>query len=95
MALRYTTEIISDITQPFNTSILIALMTRRTRHRRRHHPVGLFSLNELRQGINFTNILRAAFSYESFAQSFFCSYILGLNFFWQKNIGANAYRKCW
>jgi predicted metalloendopeptidase len=29
------------------------------------------------QGVNFTNILRAAFLYKSFAQSFFCTCILG------------------
>jgi hypothetical protein len=46
-------------------------------------------LREHRQGVNFTNILRAAFSYESFARSFFV-----LRFkvctFWRKNIGAKA-----
>ncbi len=40
-------------------------------------------------GVNFTNILRAAFSYESFSPSFFV-----LRFkvctFWRKNIGAKA-----
>ncbi len=35
-------------------------------------------------------------SYESFAQSFFfCAYILGLNFIWRTNIGANALIKYW
>ncbi len=41
-------------------------------------------------GVNFTNILRAAFLYKSFVLSF-----LGLNFFWWKNIGANTHKKYW
>ncbi len=38
--------------------------------------------------VNFTNILSTTYSYESFANSFFCTYILGLYFFvkeyWRK-----------
>jgi hypothetical protein len=30
--------------------------------------------------VNFTNVLRVPFLYESFSQSFFCAYLLGLNF---------------
>ncbi len=45
--------------------------------------------------VNFTNILRAPFSYESFAQSFFCLQ-WRLNFLSaRKIIGANALIKCW
>ncbi len=40
-------------------------------------------------GVNFTNILRAVFSYESFARAFLCLKYR-LNFF-----GANALIKCW
>ncbi len=45
-------------------------------------------------GANFTNILRAAFSYESFVC---CFLYLGFRFelLWRKNIGANALIKCW
>jgi hypothetical protein len=35
-------------------------------------------------GVNFTNILRAAFFCESFVQSFFVLTFLGLNFFMQE-----------
>jgi hypothetical protein len=43
-------------------------------------------------GVNFTNILRAAFSYESGFEAFhFLQF--GLVFFWQKNICAKAARK--
>ncbi len=44
-------------------------------------------------GVNFTNILLAAFLYEHFVQNF--AYILGLNFFRQKNISAIALIKRW
>ncbi len=30
-----------------------------------------------------------------FCTKLFCTYIFGLNFCWQKNIGANAHIKCW
>jgi hypothetical protein len=43
-----------------------------------------------RHVVNFTNILRAAFSYKSFAHSFF---VLTLFIFWRKNIGAKAVLK--
>jgi hypothetical protein len=46
-------------------------------------------LVKLTPGVNVTNILRAAFL-QKFCSTLFCIYILGLNFFWQKNIGANA-----
>jgi len=43
-------------------------------------------------GVNFTNILRAAFSFESFCAAFF--YLLfGFVNFWRKNISAKAARK--
>ncbi len=45
----------------------------------------------LRLAINFTNIIRAAFSYESFARSFFVlRFVLRFVLFWRKNIGAKA-----
>jgi hypothetical protein len=47
------------------------------------------------QGVNFTNILRAAFLYESFAQSFFLYFHFRLELFWHQNIGANVLLKCW
>ncbi len=47
-------------------------------------------------GGNFTNVLRAAFSYESFLPRFFCTYILGLKFLQFKSIGANTLiKKMW
>jgi hypothetical protein len=39
-------------------------------------------------GVNFTNIIRAAFSYKSFALSLDLRFVL----FWRKNIGAKAVR---
>ncbi len=38
------------------------------------------AMHRHKSGVNFTNILRAAFMYVSFASSFFCDYILGLYF---------------
>jgi hypothetical protein len=40
-----------------------------------------FNCQRLKPRVNFNNILCTNFSYLSFAQSFFCNYILGLNFF--------------
>ncbi len=40
---------------------------------------------------NFTNILQAAILFESVLEAF-CTYSLTLYFFWQKNIGAKAYK---
>jgi hypothetical protein len=40
-------------------------------------------------GVNFTNILCAAFSYESFCAAFMCLQF-GLIIFWQKDFGAKA-----
>ncbi len=45
-------------------------------------------------GVNFTNILRADF-WTKVCPKLFCTYILGLNFFWPKNIGAKALTRCW
>ena len=45
-----------------------------------------------RQGVNFTNILRAPFSYESLLSSFSVD-TLRFDFFWRKDIGAKAARK--
>ncbi len=35
------------------------------------------------------------FFIRKFCPKLFCTYILGLNFFWRKNICANALIKCW
>ena len=43
-------------------------------------------------GVNFTNILRAPFSYESLLSSFSVDK-LRFDFFWRKDIGAKAARK--
>ena len=43
-------------------------------------------------GVNFTNILRGAFSHESVLHTFF-AYSLGFVTFWPKEIGAKAARK--
>jgi hypothetical protein len=40
-------------------------------------------------GVNFTNILRAPFLYESFSRSFFFACSEGSTFYLRKNIGAN------
>ncbi len=40
-------------------------------------------------GVNFTNILRAAFSYESFCASFMCLQF-GFVIFWRKDFGTKA-----
>jgi hypothetical protein len=44
---------------------------------------------KLTNGVNFTNILRAAFSYESFYADFMCLQF-GFVIFWQKDFGAKA-----
>ena len=49
-------------------------------------------LVKLPPGVNFTNILRAAFSYESLLSSFSVD-TLRFDFFWRKEIGAKAARK--
>jgi hypothetical protein len=48
--------------------------------------------NKHTPGVNFTNILRAAFSYKSFLRSF---YVLTtwVCIFWQKDFGAKASNK--
>jgi len=43
----------------------------------------------LTPGVNFTNILRAAFSYEFFCAAFMCL-LFGFVLFWQKDFGAKA-----
>ncbi len=50
--------------------------------------------HKLRFGVNFTNNLRASFV-RKFCSKLFFTYILGLNFFWCKNIYANALIKWW
>jgi hypothetical protein len=57
----------------------------------------IFSLMEVakqiwKPGVNFTNILRAAFSYKSFLHSFMCLQF-GFVIFWQKYLGAKAAHK--
>jgi hypothetical protein len=46
----------------------------------------------MKPGVNFTNILRAAFSYESFLHHFYVLTIWVCNF-WQKDFGAKAAHK--
>ncbi len=48
-----------------------------------------------RQGVNFTNILRAAFFVRKFLAKLYCPYILGLNFFKRRNIDTNVLIICW
>ncbi len=55
----------------------------------------LVHLHLVPTGVNFTNILCAAFFVQTFCPYLFCTDILGLNFFWRKNNGANALIKCW
>jgi hypothetical protein len=43
-------------------------------------------------GVNFTNILGAAFSYKIFLRSF-CELTFGFVIFWQKDFGAKAAHK--
>jgi hypothetical protein len=45
--------------------------------------------------VNFTNILRVAYLYKSFCHSFFCSNILGLNFFGATISAQKQLIKCW
>jgi hypothetical protein len=45
-------------------------------------------------GVNFTNILQAAFSYESFCAAFMCLQF-GFVIFWQKDFGKKLLIKCW
>jgi len=47
------------------------------------------SFVRLTPGVNFTNILRAAFSYEFFCAAFMCL-LFGFVLFWQKDFGAKA-----
>jgi len=46
----------------------------------------------VRPGVNFTNILRAAFSYESFCDAFMCLQF-GFVIFWRKDFGPKAAHK--
>ncbi len=48
-----------------------------------------------RPGVNFTNILYAAFLYESFTHSFLCTYILGLYFFSARILAQKLHVECW
>ncbi len=50
-----------------------------------------FSLH-IRPGVNFTNILQAAFSFESFCAAFMCLQF-GFIIFWQKDFGSKAAHK--
>jgi hypothetical protein len=49
-------------------------------------------LMKLTPGVNFTNILRAAFSYKSFLCSFYVLTIWVCNF-WRKDLGTKAVHK--
>jgi hypothetical protein len=53
------------------------------------------SLNALFDFCQFHQHFTHAFFVQKFCAKHFCTYILGLNFFWRKNIGANALIKCW
>ncbi len=46
-------------------------------------------------GVNFTNILQAAFSYESFCAQLFCTYITGLYLFDPRFSKQKLVLKCW
>jgi hypothetical protein len=45
-------------------------------------------------GVNFTNILRAPFSYESFFAQLLCAYNLGLYFFGERILAQKLLIKC-
>jgi len=53
---------------------------------------GIKALNRLIAGVNFTNILRAAFSYESFFPAFMCLQF-GFVIFWRKDFATKAEHK--
>ncbi len=52
-------------------------------------------VKKVERRIQFHQHFTRGFFVRKFCAKLFCTYILGLNFFWRKNIGANAHIKCW
>ena len=60
------------------------------------HEMNLFEEDPIQLiGVNFTNILQAAFLYQSLLSSFFCTYVLGLYFFGERILAQKPPIKYW
>jgi hypothetical protein len=70
---------------------IICVMGNETRERGRHKST-INRLAVLPPGVNFTNILQAAFLYKVFCAAFMCLQF-GFVIFWQKDIGTKAAHK--
>jgi hypothetical protein len=56
------------------------------------HPKRIVDPTNMRLGVNFANILQAAFSYESFLHNFLCLQF-GFVIFWKKDFDAKTPHK--